>query len=65
MRKTVVQGRRMRIPGERASGGEGVPAWGLWQGGSWKCVCVGGGGWTSLNFVTHSFLLAPALLDPV
>lgn len=28
------------------------------------CVCVGGG-WTSLNFVTHSFLLAPALLDPV
>lgn len=28
-------------------------------------VCVWGGGWTSLNFVTHSFLLAPALLDPV
>lgn len=28
-------------------------------------VCVCGGGWTSLNFVTHSFLLAPALLDPV
>lgn len=34
VRKTVVHRRKVRIHGEGVSGG--VPAWGLWQGGSWK-----------------------------